>query len=520
MTTTSTVEPCDDVWETLKLKLGLNEFRTKAAKSSSSGWDSQNLLAPCGDGQRTAHLLGLAGSYLQRGFDVNQTIEHCLLWNQRNTPPLDPDKVISTCRSIAVSDSRNHPDRDHSQAFTPLQIVLTPPVAWFDLADARIDGYLQAPPPPIRWVLDGFLPLGIVAAIVAQGGVGKSQLLMQLGYSVATGITLAGQWPVGETGTVLMLCAEDSTDEIHRRVHRIHHQLGAGMPPAMKARLQDNFLIRSVTGMDVLLTQALKNGEIVRTQLVEPLLLTAQQAKNLKLIIIDPAARFRGGDENSNPHATRFVQVLEYLALTTGATVLIAHHTGKGATNSKETNQDASRGASALTDGIRWQMALTSLTSTTKGYNGLPKETRHLYMEARLVKTNYTAPQPEVLLLRGDDGYLQATTDPLAMAPTYIQDKLNQLAVLRLIQGDTKGLTARQLETQHGGLSKDFKTSEKGLRALVLRARAEGLVDGEKGKPLTLTDKALDYLKTQSGGQPDAARRVPRGAAARRTKMK
>ena len=106
----------------------------------------------------------------------------------------------------------------------------------------------------------------------------------------------------------------------------------------MQASLKDNFLIRSVTGMDVLLTQAMKNGEIVRTQLVEPLLLTAQQAKNLKLIIIDPAARFRGGDENSNPHATRFVQVLEYLALTTGATVLIAHHTGKGATNSKETN--------------------------------------------------------------------------------------------------------------------------------------------------------------------------------------
>ena len=103
MATAPTIATRDDVWETLKEKLGLNETRTRAARASSSGWDSQNLLAPCGDGQRTAHLLGLAGSYLQRGFDVNQTIEHCLLWNERNTPPLDPDKVISTCRSIAAS---------------------------------------------------------------------------------------------------------------------------------------------------------------------------------------------------------------------------------------------------------------------------------------------------------------------------------------------------------------------------------------------------------------------------------
>jgi hypothetical protein len=202
MTTPLTTEPRDDVWEALKEKLGLSDIRTPAAKATSSGWDSQNLLAPCGDGHRTRHLVGLAGSYLQAGFNADQTIEHCLLWNERNTPPLDPDKVISTCHSIAASDARNHPDRIHSQAFMQLQAISTPPVPWFDINDARIDGYLLAPPPPIRWVLDGFLPLGIVAATVAQGGVGKSQLLMQLGYSVATGIMLAGHWPGRECGAV------------------------------------------------------------------------------------------------------------------------------------------------------------------------------------------------------------------------------------------------------------------------------------------------------------------------------
>ena len=519
MNTAPTIAIRDDVWETLKLKLGLNEARARAGKSSSSGWDSENLLAPCGDGQRTAHLTGLAGSYLARGFNVDQTIEHCLLWNERNTPPLDPDKVISTCQSIAATDARNHPERaqGHGHAFGLVQSVI-PPTPLFDIADARIDDYLTTPPPLQRWVLDRFLPLGIVAAIVAQGGAGKSQLVMQLCYSVSTGMALAGQWAVGETGTVLMLCAEDSPEEIHRRVHRIHRQLGSGFAASTLKQLKDNFLIRSMTGMDVLLTQATQKNEVVRTALAERLLLTAQQAKNLKLIIIDPASRFRGGDENSNLHATRFVQTLEYLALSTGATVLIAHHTGKGATNSRETSQDASRGASALTDGIRWQLALTPLTSVSKGYKGLPPNTRHLYMEAKLVKTNYTAPQPEVLLLRGSDGYLQVTSDPSATTPKFIQEKLDLLSVLRIVQAAPKPITARQLETRYGGLNKALKVSEKALRELVAAGRRDGLLEGAARQPLELTQKAVDLLQNQAGGTTDAARQAPRGNATRRKK--
>ncbi len=519
MTTTSTAEKRDDVWETLKETLGLNESVRKPTKAAGLGvgWDSSNLLAPCGDGARTSHLVGLAGSYLALGMSVAQTIEHCILWNTQNTPPLDEEKVISTCHSIATSDARNHPDRARDKAFSTLNPI-QPATPLFDIADARIGEFLYIAPQPQRWVFEGVLPLGIVAALVAQGGVGKSQLLMQAGFSVATGIALAGHWVVGEPGTVLMLCAEDSRNEIHRRVHRIQRQIASSLSPELKKKLEERFLIRSMTGEDALLTQVMKSGEVVRTGLTEQLLLTARQAKDLKLIILDPASRFRGGDENSNLHATRFVQALEYLALSTGATVLIAHHTGKWATNNKETNQDASRGASALTDGIRWQMALTSLTSTSKGYRGLPPNTRHLYMEAKLVKTNYTAPQPEVLLLRADDGYLEVTTDPSATTPRFIQDKLDLIGVLRVIQSAPQGITARQLEYLHGGVKKSLQLSEKSVRSHVQAARFGGLIEGARGEPLILTEKAIEWLKTQAGVQDGAAVQVPRGKTVRRKK--
>jgi len=366
-------------------------------------------------------------------------------------------------------------------------------------------------------VLDGLLPLGIVAALVAQGGAGKSQLLMQLAVSVATGILLAGFWPVGAAGTVLMLCAEDSREEIHRRVHRIFQQLGPAMTPAQQQVLKDRCLIRSMSGEDLLLTANNGQGEVMRTAFADRLLLTVKEIDDLKLIIIDPSSRFRGGDENSNADATRFVQALEYLAQATGATILIAHHTGKGAINSGEISQTSSRGASALTDGIRWQMALTPLTDKTKGYAGISNDLRHNYLEARLVKTNYTAPKPPVLLERCQDGYLQvvpmtASGGPIAATDAAIKD------LLRILAGSTAGMTARQFEKLHGGTSKTMKVSERKTRELLDEARDRGLLTGGTGKPLTVTAEGKALMAADAKEKPSAARQLPHGNAARRTK--
>ena len=201
MSTVPKTQTRDDVWETLKEKLGLKETRTSEVHSASTGWNSQKLLAPCGDGERTAHLTGLAGSYLARGFNVDQVIEHCLMWNERNTPPLGVEKIISTCKSIAATDARNHPERTLGQghAFGLMQTRI-PPTPLFDLQAGRIDRYLQTPPPARRWLIKDLVVLGKVGAIVAPGGSSKSQWLLQLAVGVSTGLAVAEHWQVGEPG--------------------------------------------------------------------------------------------------------------------------------------------------------------------------------------------------------------------------------------------------------------------------------------------------------------------------------
>src|SRR3546814_17580342 len=69
------------------------------------------------------------------------------------------------------------------------------------------------------------LPTGIVGMIVAPGGTGKSQFVLQLGVTVATGIPLCGVWPGIERGKALLLLAEDEIDEVHRRLDRLIAEL-------------------------------------------------------------------------------------------------------------------------------------------------------------------------------------------------------------------------------------------------------------------------------------------------------
>lgn len=487
-----------DIWSVLTAGLSLpaavpaNDTQRASAAPAAPKMSTLDWLTPKGDGERTQAVAARAGHLVALGIPIAEVTDICLLWNSRNTPPLDNDKIIRTCASIAKTDERNHPDR----ALRRLALAeLGPPAPLFDVVDASVGAYLTAAPPPRRWLLDDFLPLGIAATVVAPGGVGKSQLLMQLAYSVATGAPLCGHWPVGEAGSVLMICAEDTAEEIHRRVYRIHQQVGSALGDAWADKLKAHLFVRSTAGQDTLLTRRGQgSAEVARTRIADRLSLTAGQLADLKLIILDPASRFRGGEENSNEDGTRFVEVLEYLVTQTGATILVAHHSGKGALNSKEgASQNDSRGASSLTDGVRWQMVLTTLRPTHKAFNALQATGVGHYLEASVVKTNYTPPQPVVFLRREADGYLQAVN---AAAPTAGPSPA-LIALLKLIASN-QNLTAKDIETQHCGPSKTIDIAQRISRGLIHFARGEGLVIGQGRQGLALTPAGQTMLAMQT----------------------
>lgn len=371
----------------------------------------------------------------------------------------------------------------------------------FSIDAFRADRFVRSEPPPRRWLFIDVLPLGKVGIVVAPGGTGKSWFLIQAGVSVATGCPLAGIWKVGEPGGVLLLLAEDDEEEIHRRVNTAIQQLVISGQHELIAALRENLIVRSMVGENNQMTAVLQSRDVELTIYVDRLIATAKQIPNLKLIVIDPASRFRGGDENSAQDTTRFVEAIERVAQATGANILIAHHTNKGSMQNSEQSQTASRGSSALTDGVRWQLNLATMTEKgAKGY-AIHADERHQYLTATITKTNYAPPRPEIILKRGDGGYLHHVTltsqkDQVAQD---VKTKIVNLVAEKAKAG--QHFCKTKFENDFGGIDGPLGIGKNAVRSALTELVAANHLSLDANKKLAPAHKAK--LPTVPAKKPD-----------------
>jgi hypothetical protein len=118
------------------------------------------------------------------------------------------------------------------------------------------------------------------------------------------------------------------------------------------------------------------------------------------------------------------------------------------------------------------------------------------YVEAALVKTNYTAPKPNVCLRRETDGYLQAVT--LNPAPPAVNQAMVQ--VLQLIATSTTPLTAKDIEARYCGRGKQIAIGQRASRQLLKQAREDGLTHGYGLVPLKITKEGQMFVNSAAGG--------------------
>jgi hypothetical protein len=372
-------------------------------------------------------------------------------------------------------------------ASTPKPTQEFAPLPLFEIQDARVDRFVQNDAPPRRWLLHNMLPLGKVGMLVAPGGTGKSFLMIQLAVAVATHTRLADHWEVDSPGASLILCAEEDDDDLH---HRLRDVLAAtiGSSPDLLRLVMERVFIKSMLTENNLMTHANDRREIVPTDYVSRLALTANQIPNLKLIVIDPASRFRGGDEIAAQDTTRFVEALECLRSATGATVLVVHHTNKESVNADDVNQGAARGSSALTDGVRFQMNLNKPTKLQAKSLGVPEDRRHEHVLATITKNNGAPPQRPVLLKRGPGGVL--AVDAMSKPRLSGEEKLLELIKVEAAAGRT--YTANSLEVKFSGATEASGLSSAAFRRLTITCVNLGYLRKRTSKPvgtLELTGK-------------------------------
>lgn len=274
--------------------------------------------------------------------------------------------------------------------------------------------------------LKPFLPQGKVGMFVAPGGTGKTQALSQLAVSVATGqpwldccqvASIPGKHP--SNGRVLLALGEEDSPEISRRINPyIRHCLEtASDKNEFQKLLTSNLKPLALDGVGPRMISAKTDGYNPEPFFDALYKVLEQDGKPWRLIILDPGSRFMGPDcETDNNAATRFIELLEQLTKLPGnPTVLLAHHTRKGTGKGDDSSKDASRGASALTDGARWVAQLAPATDDEGKSIGTIKK-------ITVNKSNYTPPLPQPIYLqpkgegRGQGYWLEPTEAPTVEA--------------------------------------------------------------------------------------------------------
>lgn len=189
-----------------------------------------------------------------------------------------------------------------------------------------------SPNEPLRApVIHGLLREGETMNVISETKVGKSWLVLDLAFSVATGQPWLGAFNV-EPGNVLLI-----DNELHKET--------------LVSRCWTVAEAREHRGSDLagcLNAVALRGNTTSIFDLTKKLPSLTQHG-TYRLIILDALYRFypERFDENSNSDMAKLYNALDEIGRETGAAIVVVHHASKGAQSSKK-NTDVGSGAGAI----------------------------------------------------------------------------------------------------------------------------------------------------------------------------
>lgn len=171
-------------------------------------------------------------------------------------------------------------------------------------------------PEPTNWRVDGWLPERTVTLLAANGGVGKSNLSLQMGVALAQGLEFLGLQT--KPSRVLVISGEDEARTVHFRVANICKDLGVSV-----SELDGSMIVYDMTQTDCVLWR--DGAATDRMQW----LADAVVRHKADAVVIDNASDVFADNENDRTAVRGFMRCLNMIAGHTSCAMLLLAHVDK-----------------------------------------------------------------------------------------------------------------------------------------------------------------------------------------------
>ena len=205
-----------------------------------------------------------------------------------------------------------------------------------------------------QFAIEQIAPLAEVTLFTGPGSAGKSLLGQQLATAAAAGQKCLGLGV--QPGPAIYLTCEDDADQLHWRQQHLCE--AAGIPMASLAGKLHLISLRGV--LDSHLCTFGTDGTLER-QPAYNRLEEMIKATGAKLVFLDNVAHLFTGNENDRGQVTRFINLLNRLAGSTGAAILLIAHPNKSGDNYS--------GSTAWLNAVRSQVTLDRLRDAEGAIN-------------------------------------------------------------------------------------------------------------------------------------------------------
>lgn len=263
-----------------------------------------------------------------------------------------------------------------------LRPVPAPAMEPWPKSDGDISKFLDSDPPPRKWFVHNRLLAGRAGVMTGIGGASKTTALYHIGLGGVLG-RLPWDWKIDTTGTALLFLTEDTADDAHHALAAMCEDLSEEERALVGRKLR----VFPLAGEDVRLL-SIDQGTLYENPRALGLIERCRSFDDVVFIGIDPALALSEGDELSQAHQRYLGQFVDKIAIQTGACVMLVTHATKASANADEITSHASRGGGGITDAVRAEYVLRTMTAKEATAHGITSTDRKRYVQLVATKAN------------------------------------------------------------------------------------------------------------------------------------